>query len=350
VDEEAPFELSGRSLLECDEETPGDAPDVLRLDEVVANGRFDFSVIGSLGEFSDSQPCKLGVFRQEQRIRRKKLQAGLLSPNLPEESIVLFNRDIAFASPELCVIQLASHLDAISLAQVIMEFCGTYAVSPTDDAAFYDRETEYGVEPVMSLASLKAMADAVRMWRGRDVLRRAMAMSREGAASPSEANVGIVMGLPMDAGGYDLGYPEFNVKLELDAAQSLHVLQHEYYLDAFWPDCLADLEYEGVSFHLDPVLAMSTVERNQWRLLQVSKADADRLRSRELQLLGLEVIPVTKIDFQKPTRMDQVAWALAVRRYRVDAMDLEKFQSDLDRQSNWIARAELLGRLSRNRT
>ncbi|GEM_PF-863850 len=350
VSEDDSFELLGQTLRDCDEQTPRDDLDVLRLNEIVANTHFDFSPIGNLGEFSEERPCRLGVFKREQHVRRKKLQVSLLSPNLPVESIVLFNRDIAFASPELCVIQLASHLDAISLAQVIMEFCGTYAVSPTDDAAFYDRQTEYGVEPVMSLASLKAMSDAIRMWRGRDVLRRAMAMSREGAASPSEANVGIVMGLPMDAGGYDLGFPEFNVKLELDELQSSHVLQHTYYLDAFWPDCLADMEYDSVSFHLDPAFATSTVERDRWRLLQVEKADADRLRSRELQLLGLEVIPVTKIDFQKLARMDQVAWSLAVRRHRVDGMDLEEFQNDLERRSNWIARAELPGSLRRSGT
>lgn len=342
----APPCLSGRTLRESDLAADEGNAEVLRLGQVVANARVDFSVIGEVGKFDRDDPCHLGVFSRARRVTRRYVRTHLLSPNLPEEAVIVFDGKVSFASPELAVIQMAAQADAIQLAQVIMELCGTYSLWPTAGDDAFGRGVEYGLSPVMSLASLGEMSRWVHTPSGRRTLHGALAIAREGAASPAEANLSLIMGLPMGEGGYDMGFPHLNVHLEVPASQRPHVQGSDYYLDAFWVDCLADLEYESAAFHLDPLASLSQMEFDVWRATEVTKADRDRRRARELMTLGVLVIPVTKFDFRSLSRMDQVAWALTVRRREVGGVDTSGRMQALDRPAYVAARLRLLERLS----
>ena len=82
----------------------------------------------------------------------------------------------------------------------------------------------------------------------------------------------------------------------------------------------------------------------------IAKADADRRRFRDLQFLGIHVIPVTSFDLSSVRRLDQVAYALAKNINGPDAKGLEDWAADLDERSYRERRRRLLRSLNEDAT
>ena len=321
---------------------------------VEANMRLELWQLGDVGPFTPERPLELAVFDRVHRTRGKKYRTRELPRTLPADALVRVNPHLYFVSPELIVSQMAPSLSAIQLAKLIMELCGRYSLSPAEGLR---NKTKYQLEPVTSLERIKRYSGLTKVRGGAKTLREALNYALEGSASPSETVLALMMSLPQELGGYGFVKPALNASLTVPDEHIGRVSGLKYSLDAFWQDAYTDLEYESVEFHLDPLAAASLVAARDGKLDSdssaerrrreyITKADADRRRLRDLQVLGIHVIPVTSFDLSSIRRFDQVAYALAKNINGHDTNGLESWITDLDESSYRKRRLHLLQSLN----
>lgn len=309
--------------------------------EFVANRRIDLASIDDAIVATPSAMLELGVFDRKKRANRKHLRSHLLSKRLPARSLFSAGRNTYFASPELVIVQLAAKYEPVKLAQIIMEFTGTYSLAPDSSNSRY--ETRYGVSQVTTVSRIRAMAQSVPRVPARHKLEIALGMAIEESASPAETILALMFSLPAEEGGYEMGRPTLNPKIKAPEHMREHLTQKDYYPDIYFQDLFADIEYESTAFHLDPITAnWQHRELALWRNAMADKAADDRRRMRELQTLGVFVIPATHKDLASVDSLDRLAWALAFHRERLGGGSAELFMEKLDSYQNRIAREALL--------
>ena len=359
----------------------------LNLDDTDSNAQVDLTKLGELGAFTAEKPLELAVFGSSRKFHRKKCVARTLSRSLPEHSLIRIDAGLHMVCPELIVVQMASRMSEVSLAQLIMELCGTYSPGPFEGADESDAakpraskldaddwdddiwdadgwavdgrgddECAFEIDPVTTIERIRWYARHVRARGAAPKLRRALELAMEGSASPSETVVALMLSLPREKGGYGFRRPSLNARLDVKPVERGNVGQEVYFLDAFWQDAFADVEYESASFHLDPFVASALVAVragepvevdgiDEWRQEFISKGDADRKRLRELQYLGIQVIPVTAFDIKNVGRMDQVARALARCHERAMGASMSAWAESLSDPDYMAARRVLLQEL-----
>lgn len=325
--------------VNCYSETLEDV--LFPFDEADANRRVD---LGNVDEPVITTPdgiIELGVFGRQKRANRRHLKTRLLSKKLPAKSLITASRKMSFASPELIIAQLAVKYSPVQLAQIIMEFTGTYSLSP--DASDSRYETRFGAPQVTTVSRINAMMQHMPRVVARHKLVDALEMAIEGSASPTETIIALMLSLPAENGGYEMGAPVLNPRIAAPENLREHLLQREYYPDIFFQDCYADVEYESTAFHLDPVTAnWQHHELALWRDVTADKAADDRRRMRELQMLGVQVIPATHKDIASADSMDRLAWALALCRECSGGRKASSHMEMLANYRNRMARESLL--------
>ena len=322
--------------------------------DIEVNMRLELWQLGNVGAFTPERPLELAVFDRNRRTRGKKYRTRELPQTLPADALVRVNPNLYFVCPELIVSQMAPKLSAIKLAKLIMELCGTYSLSPAGDQR---KGAKYQLEPVTSLERINRYAKLTKVRGGAKMLREALRYGLEGSASPGETILALMMSLPPELGGYGFAKPALNASLTVPDEHIGRVGGTKYSLDAFWQEAYTDLEYESVEFHLDPLVAASLVVARDgkydsdpsvetWRREYIAKADADRRRLRDLQYLGIHVIPVTSFDLSNVRRFDQVAHALAKNIEGPGTKGLEDWAADLDESAYRERRRRLLQSLN----
>ena len=293
---------------------------------VVASKRVDFERFYDLGPFTVDDPLELGVFDPNKRVHLKTTKSRVLSRTLPQTALLRVDPDLYIAGPEFIVAQVAETATIIELVQIIMELCGSYAVMPISTAESLQM-TVYEIPPVTSIVMIKELlANARVRTRARSLIKQAFAYAREGSASPAETKLALMLGLPMELGGYGLGMPVPNARLEVPEGERAYVGQDHYDLDLYWADCRADIEYESTEFHLDPLLGVSleglrSDEVKAWREDCIARGAHDRTRLRDIQALDVQVIPVVAADLSDVRSLDHVARALLWRKAAANGFD-----------------------------
>lgn len=317
---------------------------------IEANAYVDFWRLGDLGPITADEPLELAVFDRSHRTMRKKLRTRELPRSLPEDALVQVDPSLYFVCPELIVLQMTARLDIPQLVQLIMELCGRYALAPTESI---QGRSQYQIPPVTTINRIERYASLVRARGGAKKLQQALGLALEGSASPGETKVAMMMSFPPELGGYGFPKPMLNASVTVPESELGRVAGDRYELDAFWQDAHTDLEYESTEYHLDPLSAASLVaardrdpnadpEAVVRRRLLIAKADADRRRLRDIQYLGIQVVPVTSFDLGDVRRMDQVAYALAASSLPNKHDDFDKWADHLEERSYTNLRRSLL--------
>ena len=325
---------------------------------VVSNKWVDVSQIDGSELIDKRSMLHLGVFDINRKAYRKTLRTRLLRRDLPAASFIWAGKHTCFASPELIVIQLASQLSPAKLALIIMELTGYYSLPPNTDsnaktktrhASFANLDslkTVYNLPPVTTIERIRAFAQSVRMVRARAALSAALDMACGHAASPVESIMAIAFALPIDQGGYGMGKPLLNASIRVPEPMRDYLSQQNYYPDIYFPSCKTDLEYESTEFHLDPITAnWASDELESWRARQAAKAAADRKRARELESLGVRVIPVVWDDIIRRDSLDRIAWLVYQQVERLHGENASKRMEQLDYYAHRLAREQLLEEL-----
>ena len=143
-------------------------------------------------------------------------------------------------SPELCFVQMCQSLTFIEALELGMELCGTYALRPEGLEDMAQRD--------YPLIDAEAFRRHVQSWQGINGLTLARKVSKyliTGSASPMETKLYLLLCLPLQYGGYNLGRPELNPKIDLDPAEVEILRYTKIKPDMLWRKQNLIIEYDG---------------------------------------------------------------------------------------------------------
>ena len=219
---------------------------------------------------------------------------------LPERSFYRLEDGIYVASPELCLMQLASKLSEPQVVKLAMEMCGSYAIDPfaSIESNMFDAGDEDespGIckrPPLTSAAKLNAYAKRLFAADSRARSVHFLRYVVDGSASPRETALCMMLCMPPRFGGYGLALPELNRRIELTLKEQLMVGAHHFDCDLYWRQ-----QHDRVAVEYDSRLHHTEQE----------KQERDAIRRNMLQYKGVQVITATRLQVNKPSEFDKLA-------------------------------------------
>jgi hypothetical protein len=205
-------------------------------------------------------------------------------------------RGVYVAKPELALMQIIAGVDKIDAIMLVGEACATYAArreagflylnnklkqSPKNakrgsspdadsaglpDASLIEKSNaldgfetaagstdnfKYGVPPLTNLAALKTFCKRYKGMQGSAKLSSLLSWVVEGAASPMELRVAILLGMSTRYGGGGLGRPAMNYKIDASLKSAKFTGSKYFKCDMYWPKYNLGVEYQSKQFHYD---------------------------------------------------------------------------------------------------
>lgn len=191
-------------------------------------------------------------------------------------------------SPELLYAQMAHSLNMLELIQLGFELCGSYSLNPSGDG-FWQREPYTSVKDIARFLTSQQ----------RCVSRKASNALRfvlDGAASPREVQLALLMTLPRHKGGYGLPQPNLNSKIAVPRVAKHIIPKSHYVCDLLWPEQHVAMEYDSDAFHTG-----------------TQKIAEDSSRRNALNMLGVSLVTVTNEQVKRIDEMDRLARTLSRR-------------------------------------
>ncbi len=277
-------------------------------------------------------------------------ESGLVRPRLwrqelPAASISEATDAFGVTSPEFTLQQVAAHMNFEQTLLVATELCGCFSVFHTPEPmagiiqSLCDQNRLPSIggwspcldsngaltdlwsrDPLTTPTALQHFAAATESRRGRERLARAAKLVVGGAASPFEAQVGVLLGLPTRCGGAGLDGFEYNKRIGLTPDAALIAQRNCCYCDLYW-DAGVDLECHSKTWH-------ATVDS------QLS----DFTREAALDLMGIDVVPVTHDQIGSKRKLDAIARVVAGKLGRK-----LRAKNDAERKTEARLRDEVLG-------
>lgn len=203
------------------------------------------------------------------------------SAPLPPRSLVKASRDMLVVSPELMFLELAAsgRLDAIELALIGFELCGTYVLDVSWDGC-----TPTQVQ-MTSTGRIARLLSRERGARGAKLARCALGLVLDGSHSPMETVLAMLLTCPRRFGGFGLEGAVLNHRVS--------TFSGERWVDVAFPDYGVGLEYQGREYH--------GIERTQH----------DDRRQNELVGMGMTILNVWYEDVSQKHLFQQLVCSLA---------------------------------------
>lgn len=256
--------------------------DFKRCIPTAASTRYAFDVLSEL-----NSPLHVMVASHEARRNREHVRCHVAPPSLKAGRFSRIAPGIYLPQPEIALLQFAR---GRSLPKIVAEgtkLCGSFSCDP-DTGATKRRP------PLSSIAALKSACSIHGDVPGRVAVRRALPWIMEGAASPREIALGLLMSLPHFLGGYALARPVLNQPLEL-GVRGLRMTEKSYYVaDLCWAKNKLVLEYDSDEHHLAS-----------------QQLHDDAVKRMVLESLGYRVVTVTRLQMNSTEEMNRVAATVA---------------------------------------
>lgn len=208
------------------------------------------------------------------------------STPLPPSSIFDSQNGFSVCAPPLCFVHMATLLSRPKLIELGYELCGTYDLSNGNLRA---------CAPLTSVEQLTAYVDSLGPVNGKRKAAQALRSIANGAASPRETILAMLLHLPYRMGGYGLEMPLLNYRIDLGKRERRIAGKNYLVCDLYWPEAKLDLEYDGGD-HSDP-----------------EQMQKDSMRRDALVSMGITVITVTKWQLEDGGEMNAIAHAVAER-------------------------------------
>ncbi len=246
---------------------------------------------------------------RESRLMRPRIWCEPLSPGSTRPA----TETLGVTSPEFTLQQIAAHESFGHALLAAGEMCGGFSVfrAPTPIASIIQRLYKQGQLPAIGgwLPSLDAEGKLTDLWtrdplitpkdlqhfaqttdstRGRKKLERVARYVIPNAASPFEVKAGILLGLPRRCGGAGLDGLSHNQRIGLTPDAALIANRSACFCDLYWPEGV-DLECHSKAWHSQ-------------RDSQLS----DFAREAALELMGIEVVPLTYKQMSSPRQFDAI--------------------------------------------
>ena len=205
----------------------------------------------------------------------------------PDTAFAEAGEGFLMSAPEFCFLQMASGLSLARLIQLACELCGTYAQQDCGPAV--RREVA-----LSSAAKLRAFVEAAPRVNGRAKALRALDYVVEGAASPTETVLTLLLCLPYRLGGYGIERPQLNYQVNVTNRQRKLADRGYCECDLCWPGSRLAVEYDSALYHLDP-----------------ERQESDARRRATLVSLGFTVLTVSRMQVMDSGSFNQLARQIA---------------------------------------
>lgn len=260
---------------------------------------------------------------------------------MPENPFVALTPEVWCSSPSFTFVQMAQQLSLTELVLLGYELCGSYALVKRplarddgstsafddvyayadactyDDACAYDSPGFFEMPNRTTAEQLVEASRQIGRERGAKIARRASALVANGAASPMETALSMLLSMPTHLGGYGFDLPCMNMRVDLGADARLMTSHRFFVCDLCWPSVHVALEYDSNAFHAG-----------------TAQIAHDSIRRNALSYKGFEVISVTWAQLASPVETDRIARLLARlmgRRLRIEANDWRRRRDELRR-------------------
>ena len=223
-------------------------------------------------------------------------------------------------SPEFTLQQIAAHHNFGHALLAATELCGTFSVyhTPAAIAGIIERLCAadqlpaingwmpsldaggkltdlWTREPLITPTDLRLFAQKSDSARGRKKLERVAGYVIPGAASPFEAEAGALLGLPRRCGGAGLSGLSHNRRIGLTHDAALIAGRSACYCDLYWNEGV-DLECHSKAWH--------SQRDNQL---------SDFAREAALELMGIDVVPLTHEQMTSARQLDAIVRLVSVK-------------------------------------
>lgn len=267
------------------------------------------------------EPVDVLITRREQSRRSTLIRPRLWSSGIPGSGVALIANDLGVVLPEYSLLQLASRASIVRTVLLATELCGSFSVYeapacvrevlqtlvnekrlPKLDGWSPCLDSEGQItnlwtrRPLVSRDGLLKVAEEASCRNGRARLKEAADLMVPGAASPFEAQTGVILGFSRQRGGEGHTGFSHNRRIALSREARALARRASCYCDLYWDEGL-DLECQSKLAHASGSGYLS---------------DADRATA--LELMGISVLPVTYAQLTTEERVVALSRAVAEKR------------------------------------
>lgn len=174
---------------------------------------------------------------------------------IPPSGLLKIDSGIFMVSPEVCAQQLATALKETELIEYLFELCGAYAL-PLHDGDYTERK------PLTTVDALRKHVCNAAGQRGANILKRVLPFVRDGARSPMETALCMLLILPRRLGGANLSRLKLAHRIDIVGAAKGLTRRTHVECDAYLPKAKTDFEYNGIIHETDKQAAIDTERVN----------------------------------------------------------------------------------------
>ena len=256
------------------------------------------------------RPYHVLVADAASRGKSQLVRSHVCAAAYPPGSFRRLTHDLYVSSPEPCFLQLAPSLPFGRLALLGMELCGGYALDADDSEGFRRRE------PLSTAAALRRISQRFSGVKGAKPARLAARFLVDGALSPMEAAVVLLLCAPTSRGGYGLAPPVLNAEVRLTRSSARWPASR--FCDLYWPARRLAIEYDSNRFHVG-----------------ANRIARDASRRAQLAREGVTVLTLTWDQVRDVIQFHEVALLVAARLqggFRCSRSDWASRRAELRRQ------------------
>lgn len=195
----------------------------------------------------------------------------LWSRTVPPGSFVSPIQGIYVSTPEFCFLQLASRMSRIELVRLGYEMCASYRLDPREERGFSEFDALTSKDRLLNY--LDGAGDTPVARKAEEALTWVV----EGSASPRETTTSMLVSLPTEMGGREVGLPALNWELVTGEGKA----KKSRRIDLYWPDNKFGLEYDSDEEHSG-----------------ASDLSRDSAREKEIELEGVRLARVTNAELK----------------------------------------------------
>ena len=203
------------------------------------------------------------------------------------ESFVRIQREAYVCTPELVLLQIAKDAGQVDVIALANRLCAAFV---------QDKSMAGGVrkrQPLTTAANISEYVDQNQGTPGVVSAKKALPYIYDGAASPREIALALLLCLPNHLGGYGLPAAELNGRVAVFDEQ-VGGCSTDKYCDMLWRAQKVAIEYESSAFHGN-----------------AETLRADSRRRSVLQASGYQVVTVTNSQIKDPREFYVVAHNIA---------------------------------------
>ena len=197
------------------------------------------------------------------------LNTHIAPSTVPQRSYFNLAPRLYACSPEFTTVQLSRFRSLAQLIEQISELTADYYIHPRTGAL------KRRSQRIASRESITAFANEAISMRGARKVTEAASYALEHARSPMEIKAGLLIGLPLQLGGFRFPTPTLNYQVSSETLRN--AIEQDYFLvDIAFPESKVGVEYYGEDTHPDDA--------------------ADRRRLNGLRALGWKILTLEKLQ------------------------------------------------------